>query len=876
MNGQTEYIKLIKSISLVEIQVANLALKSKLNEYKPGYRYNVGKYEIHDERNILMNEIVFDFDWSSYVKNYAKAKLVAEVLENRKIPYYVYATGGKGIHIHIYFNKVKAEKEEHKTLLKEAAAYGFIPKHLRMWFWNLILEEAGIEDKFRGKYVDSKVVKFNYFAGTSHLIRDCGGRKIQRTPEDTFTTTYKTFLTKEDFTKKKISVTEFSNVKFPSEIKAFTFDITEVSAYLTEYVKSAKLLNTEQLNNVYLKTNYTDIDGVLKIREGLGLGNRGMGAFIISVACKIDQLSKTDAKTMLSDYVSKCAQIGHNFTLAEAEQWLDWVYSQEKVYWNCSQLKDIGVHDDTTCEFCLARNRKTNEFLQSTKLLNQVKEVLDYEIIGEENNKMLVFLLLLSKDFPSETGLPGWNIASDPMSQNVILASDSSSGKTYLAKRILRLFGDEDVDYFVISRMSKNVINYYTEINMDRKIIFIEEMQGLDENTSQLRVWMSEGKLKFDTVEKIVNEEGIEVNAKVTKITQGQPCFLTCQAEGKIEDQLNNRSWLVSMDVSEKQTVKILEYQTQLNKNNIKHDKIKIRTIKDALKQLKSYHFIIDFLDEKFMKIPTNDVRARRDYMKFITLIKCSAHLHQKQREIKVIDEKEYIVCDILDYDIARQYSHRILGATFTGLTIQQIDMINIIKDSEWKTEFDVYHLQNNFGKSHSYWHGQLAHLENLGFVTCEKNLGGPTMFRLNMKKALDLIDLPTGTQLLENIELKLKKANHMDLQESEKTKTHMIAPSPVKLQPDFPNKSEDLSLTKNESALFKNVHGKTKHFSSSESRNRLSSEDVLDYIKSHKEHIVQIVDIEEYFNGDVDPIIDKLKKEGTIFEIKPGRVMIS
>jgi hypothetical protein len=80
MNQQQVYIKKVEDVSLVAIQIANLVLKQKLNEYKPGYRYNVDKFVLHDERTIAINEIVFDFDWSSYVKNYSKAVLVIEAV----------------------------------------------------------------------------------------------------------------------------------------------------------------------------------------------------------------------------------------------------------------------------------------------------------------------------------------------------------------------------------------------------------------------------------------------------------------------------------------------------------------------------------------------------------------------------------------------------------------------------------------------------------------------------------------------------------------------------------------------------------------------------------------------------------------------------
>jgi hypothetical protein len=286
---------------------------------------------------------------------------------------------------------------------------------------------------------------------------------------------------------------------------------------------------------------------------------------------------------------------------------------------------------------------------------------------------------------------------------------------------------------------------------MDGKIIFIEEIQGLDENTEQLRVWMSEGELNLETVEKCRDEDGNEVNMKVKKTTIGQPVFITNQAEGVVEDQLNNRSWVLGTDVSPSQTQDILNYQDDINQGCIIDIDEKVRIIKDALKQLKPYHFLIPFANYKKLNIPTNDVRSRRDYNKFMSLIKCSAYLHQKQRKILIKDNREFIVCSLEDYDIAKQYSVSILGATFSGLTIKQIDCINYIRKSNWKSEFEIRDLMRNFGKSQSYWYGQLKQLCELGYVFSDSSgKGKPTLYSLNENKIINIIKLPSSEELID------------------------------------------------------------------------------------------------------------------------------
>jgi len=907
MNKQQEYIQKIEAISLVQIQVANLVLK-KNKEYKPGYRYNVGKFEIHDERNVLLNEIVFDFDWSSYVKNYAKAKLVVEALENRKIPHYIYATGGKGLHIHVFFNMLKTESKEHKELLRNAASYGFIPKHIRLWFWKLILEEAGIEDIFHGKYVDEKVIKFNYYAGTSHLIRDCGGRKIKLKTDETYETKYKTYLSKEDFSKKKISVKEFENVKFPDELIAFDIDIYELSTYLKNFIKIAQDKDEQPLKNQYLKINYREIDGVLKIREGTELGNRGMGAFIISVACKIDRLSKANTFALLEDYVSKCSQSGHRFNISEAEQWMDWVYSQETVFWNCSQLKDLDVHDDAICEFCLSKNKKSLELLKSTTLIKKIQEVFSTEIVGEVKSSMLLFLLILTKDFSKDDDQ---KLLGDDTPQNIILASDSSSGKSYVAKRILNMFGDEGEDYKIFSRLTKSSLNYFKD-DMTGKIIFVEEMQGADEVTEQLRVWMSEGLISLMTVEDVKQPDGTVVKANVIIKTKGQPVFMTCQAEGDIGDQLLNRCWPLSMDLSQSQTSQILEYQDKINNTIVKKNVIGIREIKEMLKCLKNdFHIKIPFCDKDVFNIPDVDVRSRRDYTKFLTLIKSVTHLHQYQRKCVTIDGNKYLLADFEDYNIAKELSQNILGATFTGLTIAQIDILNIIKNSSFSDEFTVSDIQRNTNKSYDHTYKQLKHLENLGFIMSDNAQNKAAIYSININKAVKIINLPSQKELetnekiikkiqyweqyfdsanLENGDCAKKDISREKNENPENIENSHNIESENRQNSQFVFKSDQKlpiqSETCGQGKIFTFPRKKSDKISDAKSSPETeikigridkipTQENIIEYIKNNDQHIIPIVDIEEHFSQNIDSIIDVLKKTGIIFEPKAGRVML-
>lgn len=759
INKQKEYIKKLTDIAMGPIQCANNFLNQTTKQYTPGKRTDPSKFQICDHITVVPNQIIFELDATSYNSNFIIAQKIINVLEQVGAPYYIYSSGGKGIHIEMFFAKPNFTNTEIKTLFTEALSFNLSFKDIRIWLFNKIIEESGINKDIvgSGKTIDTNAIMFDDLNNKTRLIRCVGGRKMfyNKITEET-TTFYKTYIPKDMFTSKQIKEDNIENINYPTELKTYQIDENEFGQFLFNYINYCNDNKKIKLEKIDLKKTggYLNLESIKRIREGLGQGQRNLGAQILAIAMANDKIGKDDRIAIMKDYVSKCSQVGDRFTIEEAMGWITWVESQPDIFWNCSLVDNAGLHDAALCEVCLKKHKDAINFLQQVTLLDQIKEVLDFEIIGEDENKMLMFLLMLSKDFPSKTGKPGWAVIGDPMSQNIILSADSSSGKTYMTKKILDIFGEKDQDYFIISRTTKNAINYYTDQNMDGKIIFIEELQGLDDNTQQLRVWMSEGELNLNTVEKVRNEDGIEVNAQVKKKTVGQPVFITNQAEGKIEDQLNNRSWVLGLDVSGEQTQKILDFQDKLDMGTIKIDETKKRKIKDALKQLRPYHFRIDFLDNSFLKIPTNDVRSRRDYQKFKTLIKCSAYLHQKQREIIIENGKEYIKCDIKDYEIAKKYAENILGATFSGLTTAQIDLINFLKKQPWNQEFLISDIMRNLGKTQPYWFGQLSQLVDLGYLNCDRQGPGKSnIYTLNLYRVINIINLPSGDEIKRHLQ---------------------------------------------------------------------------------------------------------------------------
>jgi hypothetical protein len=910
MDDQFLFFQKLQSVVYNKILVAKNILKDK--QFRPSYRQEIiSNEQIIDHHTISSNEIVFDMDFKNYSLNYKHAKLIISTLDERKIPYYVYSSGGKGLHIHIYFDKIEINNEEIRKLFTDALQYGFTWTHLRQFIFNLILEEAGISKNFIGKYIDTKKINFNDLEESNVLIRACGGRN-QKIDDVTgnIETSYKTWIPLEEFKDKKIQVKNISQVKYPEEIKAFNINQFELGQCLKDYITEAQTQKKQVLEQVVLPNGYTGLSSVQRILEGLEEGKRNDGAKILALALVLDKYSDEKAYLVMEQYASNCSQIGHQFTKSEALGWYKWMKYQPSHFWNNEHVKKLGVWDKDTDEYYLLHKKDSLKVLGNKTLLKRIDDYLANEIVGEKDNRVLIFLLLLSSKFKVDKE---WNIAGDPKPQSVILSSLSASGKSYISKAILKLFGEEGIDFYTFSRMTGAVLNYFTDIDMTSKVLFVEELQGLDKESNQLRLWISEGKLKLATVEKV--EDGEETkNRLVIKESQGQPVFITGTAEDTVDEQMNNRSWLISLDISEQQNKAILKYESMQASQKRTSNSDELRILKDAIKELKAYHFIIPFFDYELLNIPTNDVRIRRDFKKFGDLICCITLLFQKQR-ICVKDDKnrEYLISSLEDYELAVKYSERVLSSTFSGLTNQQIILLEQIKTQTWNNEFELADIQRLTNWSQSKCYTMINQLEEIGTLTSSgKRPGVPTVYSYNSKKKLVNLNLPTADQLLEK--LVSKNANFIFLQKydfhyEEGVKTGKISekiiwsienqifsggisanvadfavlkstnniPPYIETLELSPKNRENLSFVKNPPE--KNLIIDSSN-SSETSTNNINPtppnlrKELLEFLESSSLHLHNEFDLETKFGTGIFPIIDSLCIEGIVFKPKQHHIM--
>jgi len=291
-------------------------------------------------------------------------------------------------------------------------------------------------------------------------------------------------------------------------------------------------------------------------------------------------------------------------------------------------------------------------------------------VVGEETNKLVGYLAATSRKLDR------------PLA--VILQSSSAAGKSSLMEAILDFMPEEEREkYSALTGMS---LFYFTEEkSLRHKILAVVEEEGAERASYALKLLQSEGELSIASTGKdphtgrlVTQEYRVEGPVMI---------FLTTTA-AVVDEELLNRCLVLSVDENREQTKRIHELQRQAetiegllaakDKNRI------IRLHRNAQRLLKPllvanpYAGRLTFLDDR--------TRTRRDHVKYLTLIRALALLHQHQRQVKTIEHEgkrvEYIEATLEDIAIANRLAAEVLGRSLDELPPQTRRLLELL--DEW------------------------------------------------------------------------------------------------------------------------------------------------------------------------------------------------
>ena len=311
--------------------------------------------------------------------------------------------------------------------------------------------------------------------------------------------------------------------------------------------------------------------------------------------------------------------------------------------------------------------REALDLLRDAQLVDRITQDFDRcGFVGERTNKVMAYLAAISRKLD------------EPLA--IIVQSSSAAGKSALMDAVLAFVPEEErVRY---SAMTGRSLFYMQGTSLKHKVLAISEEEGAEQASYALKLLQSEGQLtiastgKDPATGKLVTEE-YHVEGPVM-------IFLTSTAI-EIDEELLNRCIVLTVDENREQTRAIHELQRQA------------QTLEGLLARRESDHVLrvhqnaqrllrpllvanpfarnLTFLDGR--------TRTRRDHMKYLTLIRTIALLHQHQREKKTTTHRgetiEYIEVTLADIALANELAHEVLGRSLDELPPQTRRLLQVI-----------------------------------------------------------------------------------------------------------------------------------------------------------------------------------------------------
>lgn len=294
-------------------------------------------------------------------------------------------------------------------------------------------------------------------------------------------------------------------------------------------------------------------------------------------------------------------------------------------------------HSNNTIEVPMASASKCIEFLKSENLIQKFNKLIGKcGIVGEENNRILLFVIASSYKMPETL--------------HALIQGSSGSGKTRLLKVVSDLMPGEDVKKY--TRVTDNSFYNQDEYFFVNKLVCFEDLDGLKEEALlAVRELQSNEILRTSTSLK-------DKNGSITggeRIVRGPIASLSCTTKGETYEDNISRSFLIAVDESREQTLKVIEYQNQKASGIIDKEEAKkiVAFTQNCVRLLQPYDVINPFATK--IKLPETAHKIRRLNELYQSFVRQITLLNQYQRRrasagniLYSTKEDLQVACDIL------------------------------------------------------------------------------------------------------------------------------------------------------------------------------------------------------------------------------------
>jgi DNA primase catalytic core len=274
---------------------------------------------------------------------------------------------------------------------------------------------------------------------------------------------------------------------------------------------------------------------------------------------------------------------------------------------------------------------------------------------GEAVNCLIGYLAVISRKLPR------------PLA--VIVQSTSAAGKSALMDAVLAFVPAEDRVRF--SAMTGQSLFYMGESDLAHKVLAVAEEEGAERAAYALKLLSSDGQLSIASTGKDTLTGRLVTHTYT--VTGPAAIFLTTTSV-EVDEELLNRCLVLTVDEGPAQTRAIHARQRHAQTldgllagaeaEDVRRLHQNAQRLLEPLSVVNPHAGSLSFAD--------GAVRARRDHVKYLTLIAAVTLLHQHQREVKTVTRGEsvvrYVETTRADIELADRLAAEVLARSLDGL----------------------------------------------------------------------------------------------------------------------------------------------------------------------------------------------------------------
>ncbi len=370
------------------------------------------------------------------------------------------------------------------------------------------------------------------------------------------------------------------------------------------------------------------------------------------------------------------------------------------------------------------------ELLRDPELVQRV--VADFErvgVVGEQSNCLVGYLAAVSRKLDR------------PLA--VMIQSTSAAGKSALQEAVLALVPEEERVSF--SAMTGQSLFYMGETDLQHKVLAVAEEEGAERAAYALKLLQSEGELRIASTGK-EGQTGRLVTHTYT--VRGPVAIFLTTTTIDVDEELLNRCVVLSVDEEREQTRAIHERQREretLEGLLAREEREGVLALHNNAQRLLEPLAVVNPYAKR-LTFSDARTRTRRDHMKYLTLIRAIALLHQHQRPIRSAmvggRELRYIEASADDVRLANRLAHAVLGRSLDELPPGTRRLLALIEahvshqaqeqaQARERVRFTRRELREALGWGDTQLKVHLGRLASLELVWCERGVHGAYAYAL-------------------------------------------------------------------------------------------------------------------------------------------------